>query len=53
VVKLDVDRNPRTAQGYGVRSIPTMILFRGPLQVDQLVGAMSKSALDARLDRSI
>ncbi len=53
IAKLNVDENPRTAARFGVQSIPTMILFRGPLQVDQIVGALPKEALDARLDHYI
>jgi thioredoxin 2 len=53
VVKLNVDENPQTAARFGVRSIPTMIVFRGPLVADQIVGAMPKAQLDARLSRIV
>ncbi|MBN1770529.1 MAG: thioredoxin TrxC [Deltaproteobacteria bacterium] len=53
IVKLNVDENPRTAGRYGVQSIPTLLLLRGPLQLDQMVGALPKAALEARLDRFV
>ncbi|MDX8402411.1 MAG: thioredoxin TrxC [Mariprofundaceae bacterium] len=45
IVKVNVDENPRLAAEYGIRSIPTMMLFRGPLLVDQLAGALPAKAL--------
>jgi len=53
IVKLNVDENPRLAARHGVQSIPTMLLLRGPLQLDQMVGALPKAALEARLDRFV
>lgn len=38
VVKLDLDTNPKTPAAYGVRSIPTLLLFKGGEVVDHLVG---------------
>jgi thioredoxin 1 len=37
-VKLDIDHNPQTPSKYGVRGIPTLILFKGGQVADQLVG---------------
>ncbi len=49
IAKLDVDDNPRTAAQYGVRSIPTLIVFEAGKPAERLVGAMSKEALLARI----
>jgi thioredoxin 1 len=51
--KLDVDSNPQTSLQYGVRSIPTLILFKDGKPADQMVGAMPKSALKSRIDASL
>jgi thioredoxin 1 len=48
--KLDVDDNQVTARRYGVMSIPTLIFFRDGQEVDRLVGAQSKQALQQRLE---
>ena len=38
VVKMDIDSNPQTPAKYGIRSIPTLLVFKGGEVVDQLVG---------------
>jgi thioredoxin 1 len=43
VGKLDVDANPLTAQAFGVRSIPTVVLFRDGEAVEQIIGVRPKS----------
>jgi thioredoxin 1 len=53
VVKINVDENPRVAGMQGVRSIPALKLFRGPLEVDQQVGALPKDAIDLWLERYV
>ena len=53
IAKLNVDDNPRSAARFAVQAIPTMIVFRGPLQVDQIRGAVPKAALESRLDRVV
>jgi len=45
VGKLDVDNNPNIASTYGVRSIPTLLVFKGGKVVEQIVGAVPKQKL--------
>ena len=49
--KLDVDTNPRVATKYGIRGIPTLLIFSGGSPVDQVVGAVPKSKLKGHLDK--
>ena len=49
VAKLNVDENPATASQFGVRSIPTLIIFKGGREVERLVGAQPRQAIAARL----
>lgn len=53
VVKLNVDDNPGMAQKYGVRGIPTLILFKDGEAVETKVGLLSKSQLTAFLDSAL
>jgi thioredoxin 1 len=50
VAKVDVDCSPTIATRYGVRGIPTLILFKGGQPVERLVGYMPKSELVARIE---
>src|SRR5688500_16305364 len=50
ITKLDVDNNPRTAQQFGVQSIPTLIVFKGGKPVDRLIGFMPKARLLEKLN---
>jgi thioredoxin 1 len=50
VFKLDVDDNPKTAEKYGIRSIPTVIFFKDGEALDTTVGTLSQSALQTKLD---
>ncbi len=53
VMKLNVDENPGTAQKFGIRSIPTLMLFKDGAVQAQKMGAMSKSDLTKFLDTNI
>lgn len=50
IVKLNIDQNPATPVKYGVRGIPTLILFKNGAVAGQKVGALTKSQLSAFLD---
>ena len=45
VVKLNTDQNPTVASHYGIRSIPTLMVFKGGRQVDTVVGAVPKTTI--------
>ena len=45
VVKLNVDDNPATSQRYGIKGIPTLILFKGGKEEERVVGATSRESL--------
>jgi thioredoxin 1 len=49
IAKVNIDDNDAVAAEYGVRAIPTMILFKGGQVAETLVGMMPKSALKAKL----
>jgi thioredoxin 1 len=53
IAKLDVDANPKSAAKFGVRSIPTILFFKDGKLVDQVVGAVPKSALEAKLTQHL
>lgn len=53
VVKLNVDNSPESAQKYGVRGIPTLIIFKNGEVSDTKVGALTKSQLISFIDGSI
>ena len=53
VTKLDVDSNPQTAASFGIRGIPTLLVFKDGAAIDQIVGAVPKSTLTERLDKII
>ena len=53
VAKLDVDSNPKVATTYGIRGIPTLLIFSGGSPVDQVVGAVPKTVLKKRLEAAI
>jgi thioredoxin 1 len=51
VVKLNVDDNPSTAQAYGIKGIPTLILFREGKEVERIVGATSKETISRMIEK--
>ena len=53
VTKLNVDQSPKTARAYGVRGIPTLMVFKGGKVHDTKVGLLNKSQLTQMLDRAV
>ncbi len=53
VVKLNVDDNPGVSQRYGIKGIPTLILFKGGREEERVVGATSKEAISRMLDKHV
>lgn len=51
VVKVNTDENPDVASQYGIRSIPTMMLFKDGQRVDIVVGAVPKTTLTSGLQK--
>ncbi len=52
-VKVNTDDNIRTAAAYGIRSIPTLLVFRDGRPVDQIVGFRPKADLQRSLDKAL
>lgn len=50
---VDVDQNPTLAQKYNIRGIPAILIFNNGKLVDTLVGVVSKSELNKRVERAI
>ncbi len=53
VGKLDVDSNPHVSMQFGIRSIPTLLVFKQGQVVDQIVGAVPKAMLKKALDAQL
>ncbi|MFZ1322717.1 MAG: thioredoxin [Ignavibacteria bacterium] len=51
--KLDVDNNQNVSMKYGIRSIPTLLIFKNGEMVDQLVGALPKAKIAEKLNEHI
>ena len=51
ITKLDVDANIQTATRFNVRSIPTMLFFKDGKVVDQIVGAVPRSAIEGKMQQ--
>ncbi len=53
VGKVDVDSNPQISMQYGIRSIPSLLIFKNGEVVDQIVGAVPKAHLQKHLDAQL
>jgi thioredoxin 1 len=53
IAKMDVDEHQQVPQQYGIRSIPTLLLFKGGRVVDTIVGAVPKSKLEDSLKKAL
>lgn len=53
VVKVDTDQNPGIASQYGIRSIPTLMVFKAGQKVDMVVGAVPKTTLASTLEKHL
>ena len=49
--KMNVDENPATSARFGIRSIPTLLVFKDGHEIDRIVGVQPKAAIAARLER--
>jgi thioredoxin 1 len=50
VAKLDIDRNPETAAAHGIRSIPTVLIFRGGQVIDRITGLQPRARYERALE---
>ena len=53
ILKLNIDENPQTPQKYGVKGIPTLMLFREGKLIDSKVGSLPKSSIEAWLQDNL
>jgi|TARA_B100001971_G_scaffold191191_1_gene194536 thioredoxin 1 len=51
--KMDVDSNTNVPSSFGIRSIPTLLIFKGGSPVGQIVGAVPKTVLKSRLEDAL
>ena len=51
--KLNVDENPDIAANYGIRSIPTLLIFKGGQIVDKIVGAVPKASIAQKINAQL
>ena len=53
IAKVNVDESPQSAQRFGIRSIPTLLLFVGGVPVETVIGAQPKAAIAAVVNRHL
>jgi thioredoxin 1 len=53
VAKCNVDENPKTPSRYGIRAIPTLIIFKDGNVSEQITGAVAKSQISAAIDKAV
>ena len=53
VGKMNVDENQSTTMKFGIRSIPTIIMFKGGEAVDQIIGAVPKGEIERVVEKSL
>jgi len=53
VVKMNVDESPSVPTRYGIRGIPTVILFKGGQEVDKIVGAVTKNKFSEMINKHL
>lgn len=51
--KLDIDESPRTANKYGIMSIPTLVFFKQGKIMEQVVGALTKADLKKKIEAHV
>jgi thioredoxin 1 len=53
VTKMDVDTNPKTPTSFSIMSIPSLLIFKNGKVVDQIIGAVPKAQLVARVNKAL
>ncbi|MBW1671476.1 MAG: thioredoxin [Deltaproteobacteria bacterium] len=53
VAKMDVDKSPATPGRYGIRAIPTLIVFKDGQVVEQITGAVGKAIIESAINKAL
>jgi len=53
IARLDVDNSPQSAGQYGIRSIPSLLIFKSGSVVEQIIGALPKNTIQQKIDNVI